>query len=127
MESPNPLCAMTACEHIAISTEAPQMRIAFGIFAAPLCAAILFASPAWAQPVATPPDQAQASTRSDDGAEAGTDDSGAQVDSFKSVMKKVGKGIKKGAMMMKDVHTGFAHEAEVDDAQPQERAMPVPR
>jgi hypothetical protein len=29
--------------------------------------------------------------------------------------------------MMKDVHTGFAPEAEVDDAQPQERAMPVPR
>jgi hypothetical protein len=106
------------------------MRISFGVFAAPLCAAILFAGPAWAQPVATPPDQAQPSTRSDDdsdGAEAGADDSGAQVDSFKSVMKKVGKGIKKGAIMMKDVHTGFAHDAEVDDAQPQERAMPVPR
>jgi hypothetical protein len=90
----------------------------------------LFASPAWAQPVPTPLDQAQPSTRSDDdsdGAEAGADDSGAQVDSFKSVMKKIGKGIKKGAIMMKDVHTGFAPEAEVDDAQPQERAMPEPR
>jgi hypothetical protein len=99
------------------------MRISFGIFAVPLCAAILFASPAWAQPVPTPPDQAQPSTRSDDdsdGAETGADDSGAQLDSFKSVMKKVG-------MMMKDVHTGFAHDAEVDDAQPQERAMPVLR
>jgi hypothetical protein len=104
------------------------MRMYFAILAASLFAATSLASPVSAQSVPNPADQAQPSTRSDDDSdavEAGADDSGAQLDSFKSVMKKVGKGIKKGGMMMKDIHTGFAPDAEVDEAQPQERAMPL--
>jgi hypothetical protein len=66
------------------------MRMYFAILAAFLFAATSLASPVSAQSVPKPADQAQPSTRSDVGSdadEAGADDSGAQLDSFRQKIR----------------------------------------
>ena len=67
------------------------MRMYFAILAASLFAATSLASPVLAQSVPKPADQAQPSARSDDNFDAddaGADDSGAQLDSFKPYPNK---------------------------------------